>query len=142
MNIYFAASIRGGRALAGRYAELVHFLSQYGHVLTRHVADDDLLSEEKSMRDEEIFSRDMAWLKTSDLVIAEVTQPSIGVGYEIGAAVDMGLPVITLYNTTSAGTVSAMVSGNPGIQLICYRDMEDLREKLIPVLEKGGANTG
>jgi nucleoside 2-deoxyribosyltransferase len=135
MNIYFAASIRGGRELAGQYTELVSLLSKYGHVLTRHVADNDLLSEEKRFSDEEIFSRDMAWLKESDLVIAEVTQPSIGVGYEIGAAVGLHLPVIALCSTASAGAVSAMVSGNPGIRLICYRDMEELREKLNPLLD-------
>ena len=30
-------------------------------------------------------------------IVAEVTQPSLGVGYEIGRAVDMKKPILCLY---------------------------------------------
>ena len=39
LRIYFAASIRGGRADAPIYHRIVQILQKYGTVLTEHVGD-------------------------------------------------------------------------------------------------------
>jgi nucleoside 2-deoxyribosyltransferase len=44
-----------------------------------------------------IYERDVAWLRESDFVIAEVTQPSLGVGYELGFAEAISKPILCLY---------------------------------------------
>ena len=119
MKIYFAGSIRGGRDDVAIYMELVDELAKYGEVLTEHVAT----VGEEDMSDGEIFARDLAWLSSCDVVVAEVTTTSLGVGYEIGIAQGLGTPVICLYRPGEGRRLSAMLSGNPGIKVIEYVDV-------------------
>lgn len=85
MNIYFSDSTRGGRQDADLYKQIIEYLKQYGTVLTEHIGFDTI---DQSKTDREIHDEDIAWLRESDIVIAEVTTPSLGVGYEIGRAVE------------------------------------------------------
>uniref|UniRef100_A0A3B5LBF6 2'-deoxynucleoside 5'-phosphate N-hydrolase 1 n=1 Tax=Xiphophorus couchianus TaxID=32473 RepID=A0A3B5LBF6_9TELE len=62
--------------------------------------------------DRAIHDRDLAWLQQSDVVVAEVTQPSLGVGYELGRAVDMKeKKVLCLFRPSSGRALSAMIRG-------------------------------
>lgn len=100
LKLYFAGSIRGGRNDAELYARLIEKLQKYGTVLTEHVGSDaktEVLRQELQYKDEYIHKRDMEWLESSDAIIAEVTQPSIGVGYEIGRAYAMKKMILCLY---------------------------------------------
>ena len=97
MKIYFAGSIRGGRQDAALYHEIVRQLQKHGEVLTEHVADTELGVLGQDIGDRKIHDRDLAWLKDSDYLVAEVTTPSLGVGYEIGKATEWGKPVLCLY---------------------------------------------
>ena len=45
------------------------------------------------------------------VVVAEVTVPSLGVGYEIGRAVAMGKQVLCLYRPQEGRLLSAMIRG-------------------------------
>ena len=95
MKIYFAASIRGGRKDQNKYNELIGFLSSKVEVLTEHVGDSSLgQAGEQDFTDKEIYQRDLEWLESADAVIAEVTIPSLGVGYELGVAEKLGKPVL------------------------------------------------
>jgi 2'-deoxynucleoside 5'-phosphate N-hydrolase len=49
------------------------------------------------MTDDYIHTTDMNYLKASDVVIAEVTVVSMGVGYEIGRAVEQKKPILALF---------------------------------------------
>ena len=51
------------------------------------------------LSDQEIHDRDLQWIIESDMLVAEVTIPSLGVGYEIGRAIEMGKPILCLFNT-------------------------------------------
>jgi hypothetical protein len=89
MKIYFCGSIRGGRELAQRYARIIDILAEYGTVLTEHVGSDKVIrAKDRVMSDQDIHDRDMGWIMESDLLVAEVTVPSLGVGYEIGRAIE------------------------------------------------------
>lgn len=126
MKIYFAGSIRGGREDADIYLQLVAELEKYGEVLTEHVAT---VGEEK-MSDGEIFVRDLEWLTNSDAVVAEVTTPSLGVGFEIGVAQSLGIPVLCLYRPWRQRRLSAMLAGNPGIAVAEYYSAGEAAELL------------
>lgn len=131
MNIYFAGSIRGGREYAELYDNIIRLLSRYGTVATEHIGKKDLMEEgEAALSDEEIYERDMSWLAASDVVVAEVTIPSLGVGYEIARAETMEKPVLCLYQAASGQRLSAMIAGNPGIQTEHYENFEDLAERV------------
>ncbi len=124
-TIYFAGAIRGGRADADLYRQLVTFLSGFGLVLTEHVGDEVLLSEEQGLSEAEIFARDMGWLKEADVVIAEVTTPSLGVGYELGIAQHLGKRILCLFRSGECRSLSAMVAGNPCFEVAEYQDFSE-----------------
>ena len=134
-KIYFAGSIRGGRQDAVLYGEMIAFLEKRGcRVLTEHVGSSFLQEEgESTMTEEEIFRRDMTWLSDSDMVVAECTTPSHGVGYELGRARDMGKPVHIFY-APDRGRLSAMLAGDDRFVLHPYISHEELFEALDKVI--------
>ena len=130
MKIYFAGAIRGGRSDQNLYFEIINYLKKYGEVLTEHVGDKSIdLSGEKN-KDNFIYTRDMDWLTKADIIIAEVTIPSLGVGYEIGRAIQFNKNIICLYRDNKNKKLSAMISGNKELKVIRYHDIIDLKSKL------------
>ena len=130
-KVYFAGSIRGGRQDAALCGEMIAFMEERGcRVLTEHVGLESLQQEgERTMTEEEIFLRDMAWLTESDLMVAECTTPSHGVGYELARARDIGKEVHIFYDL-SRGRLSAMLAGDSRFILHPYTDREALFESL------------
>ncbi len=137
MKIYFAGSIRGGRADAVLYRDIVSHLRVWGDVLTEHVGDAGLTEMgDDGPNDSFIFERDMDWLRASEAVIAEVTQPSIGVGYELGVASVLNKPVLALYRPEPGRFLSAMVAGCPTIEVHNYRTLFEATRAIDAFLEK------
>lgn len=120
LQIYFAGAIRGGREDAQLYAGLIDFVGRFGKVLTTHVGDETLLLEEKTLTELEIFERDMNWLHAADCFIAEVSTPSLGVGYEIALAQALGKKILCLFRPESGRSLSAMIAGNPYLHVENY----------------------
>ena len=137
MKIYFAASIRGGRKDQNKYNELIGFLSSKVEVLTEHVGDSSLgQTGEQDFTDKEIYQRDLEWLESADAVIAEVTNPSLGVGYELGIAEKLGKPVLCLYKDSNDKTkLSAMVSGNQKFRTFLYHDLDQAKEEIVSFID-------
>lgn len=116
MNIYFACSITGGRDDEPVYQVLVAALIEDGHeVPTAHLAESSAGAREAEISPQAVYARDAAWIRACDVLIAEVSVPSHGVGYEIGYALGLGKPVLALYQT--GRKVSKMISGNPDSKL-------------------------
>lgn len=127
-NIYFAASIRGGREDAEIYRQIINMLSRYGVVLTVHIGDSDLSAGgEEGLSDRAIFDRDTAWLDPAEALIAEVTNPSLGVGYEIGRSEKDRKPALCLFRKNGGHRLSAMIAGNPNLKVIYYEKVEELK---------------
>ena len=137
MKIYFAASIRGGRKDQNKYNELIQFLSSKVEVLTEHVGDSSLeQTGEQNLSDKEIYERDLEWLESADAVIAEVTNPSLGVGYELGIAEKLGKPVLCLFDDSDHNrTLSAMISGNHKITTFRYTSLDQAKEEIISFID-------
>lgn len=133
MKIYFAASIRGGRKDQNKYNELIGFLSSKVEVLTEHVGDLSLgQTGEQDFTDKEIYQRDLEWLESADAVIAEVTNPSLGVGYELGVAEKLGKPVLCLFDDSDHNrNLSAMISGNHKITTFRYTSLDQAKEEIV-----------
>ncbi|XP_004379618.1 2'-deoxynucleoside 5'-phosphate N-hydrolase 1 [Trichechus manatus latirostris] len=113
LALYFCGSIRGGREDRAMYERIVSRLRRFGAVLTEHVAAADLgaRGEEAAGGDRLIHERDMAWLQQADVVVAEVTQPSLGVGYELGRAMALNKRILCLFRPQSGRVLSAMIRG-------------------------------
>jgi nucleoside 2-deoxyribosyltransferase len=125
MKIYFAGSIRGGRELQSVYSEIINHLIENRHtVLTNHVAQEYVIDNESYLSSREIYERDMEWLEACEIFIAEVTVPSLGVGFEVASAVNLQKPVLCVYQ--QGIELSAMILGNSSknIQVKAYRDAQ------------------
>nr|XP_033794495.1 2'-deoxynucleoside 5'-phosphate N-hydrolase 1 isoform X2 [Geotrypetes seraphini] len=85
--------------------------------------------------DKFIHDRDLAWLNQADVVVAEVTQPSLGVGYELGHAVAMKKTVLCLFCSTSGRVLSAMVRGAENGDHFLVRDYQE-EEEIEKILEE------
>lgn len=131
MKIYFAGSIRGGREDAALYFKIIDYLKTFGEVLTEHVGDPSLTSVgDDGPTDKFIHDRDLEWLNTSDVIVAEVTTVSMGVGYEIGRAVEAGKPVLCLFRPDSGKNLSAMISGCDDLDLVNYSTLEEVKSSI------------
>jgi hypothetical protein len=130
MNIYFAGSIRGGREDKALYLEIIEQLREYGHVLTEHIGDAELTALGEPADDRAIHDRDLSWLKESEYVVAEVTTPSLGVGYELGKATEWGKQILCLFRPGDNRALSAMIAGSNGIKVREYESAAELKEIL------------
>ncbi len=123
MTIYFCGSIAGGRKYLEVYTRIVRYLQENDcHVPTEHIIAPDVLDAEKDLTAEQIYQRDVDWLTGSDAAIAEISNPSLGVGYEIGFALNIDKPVLALYQ--SGVFVSRMITGNKH-PLLTIREYKD-----------------
>ena len=131
MKIYFACSISGGRQEERIYQKLVQVLLSMGiEAPTAHIAETGIEEIDALEEPGDIYQRDVDWIHESDLLVAEVSTPSHGVGYEIGYALDQGMPVLCLYN--KAVVVSKMITGNPHalLNVAAYQDGQEAEDIL------------
>ncbi|MBU0636426.1 nucleoside 2-deoxyribosyltransferase [Candidatus Micrarchaeota archaeon] len=134
MKVYFAGSITGGMEFAKQYEQLNDFLKTKAIVLTEHLGSGKISDQGEQLEADYIFKRDTDWIKESDLLIAEVSTPSLGVGYEIALAEQVGTPIVCLYNKKSLKRLSGMIRGNKKITLIYYETIEEAIQELKKVL--------
>lgn len=133
-KIYFAGSIRGGRADAELYRRLIDHINENNAVLTEHVGClTASATVEKGRSDSSIYEQDMAWLRESDMVIAECSTPSLGVGYELCYAERCGKPAHVFFNV-SRGSLSAMLTGDSYFHIHLYSDEKELFAQLDAIL--------
>lgn len=133
-TIYFSGAISGGRADLPLYRRIVAALEEDGHrVLAGAVTAEHIGAVGESLGAEQIFNRDLGWIEAADILVAEVSMPSTGVGYEIAAARHRyAIPVVCLYRPAYTARCSAMVAGDRGIETIEYHDatVEEMLKRL------------
>ena len=87
----------------------------------------------KTMRDQLIYDQDTAWLRECDMVVAECTCPSLGVGYELAYAEKLGKPCHIFYDRSKT-QLSAMLTGDPYFNIHPYESEEEIYETLSRIL--------
>lgn len=121
-KVYFCGSIRGGREDASLYHEIIEILKQKYIVLTEHIGE---ISLKETISDSEIYKRDIDFIEESDLVIAECTTPSLGVGYELSYAEKRKKEVHVFYDR-SRTSLSAMINGDSYFIIHPYESNDEL----------------
>ena len=135
-KVYFAGSIAGGRADADLYRSMIEHIQKTDTVLTEHVGDLSLSKiENVPNRDVLVYEQDTGWLKESDLLIGEVSCPSLGVGYELAFAEKLGVPC-HLFFRNSGRRLSSMIAGDPYFHIYPYDDPEEIFPLLDRILEE------
>jgi nucleoside 2-deoxyribosyltransferase len=117
MNIYLACTVRGDRAAVAALRGVADLLEREAHtVLTRHLLEDDVDTAESALTERDVFERDMEWLEGADVLIAEASGSSYGVGFEVGyvlgRAEQSGQRVLLLYDAARRGRISRLIPGN------------------------------
>ena len=137
-KIYFCGSIRGGRDDVELYRKIISLIKSYGYlVLTEHIASPDVFGIEKEKSDHDIWVQDMTWLSQADLVIAECSTPSLGVGYELAEAKHLNKSTIAFARKEErAHTLSAMIAGDPYYTVYTYTSENDILEKIKDLCEE------
>jgi len=131
MKIYYSCSVSGGRQDLAVFAEMIQYLKDEGHTVpTEYLGREDLLALLEPMSDQDVFEQDVSWLRDSDIVIAEVSTPSHGVGYEIALALVLGKPVLCLYR--EGVNVSKMITGNthPNFAIKPYATLAEAKREI------------
>ena len=131
MKIYFAGSISGGRGDVILYGQIIEHLKNFGEVLTEFIGESTLSGMgEANHSDKFIHDRDITWLLSSDVIVAEITTPSLGVGYEVGRALENGKKILALYRDIQGKRISAMIKGAEGVVAKKYENFEQIKEIL------------
>lgn len=135
-KVYFAGSIRGGREDAQLYHEVIEHIKETDIVLTEHVGSvtNSVFGSGKEY-DARIYQQDTAWLRECDLVIAECTSPSLGVGYELAYAEQHQKPVYIFYRSSKTH-LSAMLAGDDYFHITAYETKEELIRLIDQILKE------
>ncbi len=140
MNIYFSCSLTGGRNDEEIYRAMVaHLLAQGHEVPTAHLAEPKVMELERVIEPGEVYARDMEWIRGCDALVAEVSTPSHGVGYEVAFALSLHKPVLCCFR--KGARVSKMITGNdsPGLRVAGYEDVAEALEVINGFLDGAGA---
>ena len=133
-KVYFAGSIRGGREDAAVYKRIIDYINATDTVLTEHIGLGSLSVKARTKEDDvHIYKLDTEWLRSSDVLIAECTNPSHGVGYELAYAEARNIPVYIFYDKSKAN-ISAMLNGNAYFKVYPYENEAEIYSVLDEIL--------
>jgi 2'-deoxynucleoside 5'-phosphate N-hydrolase len=137
LRIYLACTVRGDRGAVMALRELVGDLEAAGHaVLTKHLLDDNVDTAESALTEREVYDRDIKWLEACDLLIADASGSSFGVGFEVGYVLGRSdrtnQRVLLLYRTDRRAAISRLIVGltHPRCEVIEYADATDLVQRV------------
>jgi nucleoside 2-deoxyribosyltransferase len=141
MQIYLACTVRGDRGAVSALRSLAAALERAGHtVLTKHLLDDDVDTSEAALTEADVYARDIQWLDGSDVLIADASGSSYGVGFEVGYVLGQSdrtnQRVLLLYRADRRDRISRLISGNrhPRCTVLTYDDPADLIDRVVSLL--------
>jgi nucleoside 2-deoxyribosyltransferase len=149
MKIYLACTVRGDRGAIAGLRSLVSALEAGGHtILTRHLLDDDVERAESALTERAVYERDIMWLESCDVLVADASGSSFGVGFEVGYVLGRSnrtdQRVVLLYRADRRDRISRLIVGNvhPRCRTIAYGDPRTLARDVVAALQAGPLGPG
>lgn len=142
MKVFFSASISGRDSFEENYKAIVDDLKVRGYrVQSDHVlgVDKKKLSDVSDKYRIDYYKKLVKWISESDLIVAEVTQPSISIGHEVSLALEKGKNVIALSSTTRGPAIFLAMKSDK-LQMLKY-NLEDLHFVLDKAVKRARSNT-
>lgn len=130
MNIYFCGSMTSSQVKMNDYKELIDYLDTYGNVLNKFVGEKII-----DYAPNEVYNRDTNNLKKADLLVADVSIASTGVGFEVGYADLLNIKTLIIYDETLPKS-SALILGNPSFVVRGYKNLEEAKLIIKEFVEK------
>lgn len=138
MKIYFACSMRGGYQNTGfdSLKKLTDVLQKAGFdVLTTHTTEKGTIKKENGLDTAYIYERDLKWIEECDFMVAEISNPSLGVGSEISDAITLKKPVIGMFSVDEQ-KVSAYILGKLKKSKNCRYSKYDDEDNFIEIVKE------
>ena len=133
LQIYLACTVRGDRGAVAGLRGARAALERAGHtVLTKHLLDDNVEGAESALTERAVYERDIAWLEACDVLIADASGSSFGVGFEVGYVLGRSdrtdQQVVLLYRADRRDQISRLIVGNahPRCEALSYENGSDL----------------
>jgi len=141
VRIYLACTVRGDRGAVAALRTLVARLERDGHtILTTHLLEDGVETAEAALTEQAVYERDIAWLESADVLVADASGSSYGVGFEVGyvlgRAASTTQSVVLLYRADRASQISRLIAGNnhPRCTVLKYEDPADMVDRVVAAL--------
>ncbi|PYR60272.1 MAG: hypothetical protein DMF91_12615, partial [Acidobacteria bacterium] len=111
VRVYLACTVRGDRGGVEAGRAICRLLQDHGHeVLTTHLLADDVNEAESRLTVEDVYRRDVEWLSGCDVLVAEASGSSYGVGFEVGYVLGRagvsGQQVVLVYDAARHHAIS------------------------------------
>jgi hypothetical protein len=149
LRIYLACTVRGDRGGVAAGRTICARLQAHGHdVLTTHLLADDVEQAESTLTETQVYERDLDWLTRCDVLVAEASGSSYGVGFEVGyvlgRAATSGQRVILVYDLARRHVISRLITGNcdAACTTIGYASQEELAALIDQRFARGAAPAG
>lgn len=133
MIIYLACTVRGDRGAIADLRAVADALEADGHaILTRHLLDDNVEGAESALTERAVYERDIAWLESCDVLIADASGSSFGVGFEVGYVLGRSdrtdQRVVMIYRADRRDAISRLIVGNahPRCVTLTYENPDEL----------------
>lgn len=131
--------MRGGhkRVSIDELRKIVEIIELSGfELVTKHQIDKDTFNIQKKMTLRQIHDRDIEFIKEADIIVAEISNPSLGVGAEVADAVYMKKPVLCFYKEDLGSSISGYLRGKPGVECFEYSSLGELKARLFEFAER------
>jgi nucleoside 2-deoxyribosyltransferase len=143
MHIYLACTVRGDRVALDAARVLCARLEEAGHTVpTKHLLADDADAAEAALTARAVYERDMARLERCDILVAEASGSSYGVGFEVGYVLGRSTAttkrVVLLYKRDREDRISRFIPGvtHQRCTTIAYNDPGELADQVLAVLDE------
>lgn len=136
MKIYFSASVTAGRDDEDIYEKIVNLLLKYGDVLDKHIGYKNYSSAENGLTTKQMYERCKNWMTECEIVFAEISNPSTGVGYELAYLEKLGKKIYCFYKNHSPKKISPMIDGNEYFKVFKYDSFEEVEREIDKIFVK------
>ena len=148
MIIYLACTVRGDRGTVPSLRAVADALEADGHtILTRHLLDDNVEGAESTLTERAVYERDLAWLEACDVLVADASGSSFGVGFEVGYVLGRSdrtdQRVVMIYRQDRRDAISRLIVGNthPRCVTLTYKNPDELIARVSESLKPADRRT-
>lgn len=136
MIVYCAGPLRGDTTYQNFYKDIIKIVEDSGHTALAEL--NGKFNSSIPLTSKQIYTRDIKWIDRSDLMIAEISGPSLGVGFEISYALFEKKMNVLAMAKNEVENVSAMIEGCDSdlLSVVNYYSTEDLKTQIISFLKK------
>lgn len=138
MKVFFIAAIQGKDNYEDNYKFIVDKIEDLGHTVVFDdylfdVSNDDLSKMDGSKELFAMHQKIIDGIKKSDIVVAELSEQRISLGYFISLALDLSKPTIALYKGNEKSHLLSTLELDEKFVSFGYTSNEDI-DKELPIL--------